>query len=168
MKSSLTRKRVLKDPKFQLTRVHASLLGEAAKIASRVYRLITGERKKHTLYREITGKAIYMLREGKDKEEAFEILRESYLKPEPVAPDLQRNEVIKGGKPCRKVRVNVGAPALNTAFIDKNTFLRAERRRRGHYMIEVSREKQAKLGHERRFYLNGRSNSHPFQYKNDT
>lgn len=84
-KSSLTRKRVLRDPKFQLTRVYAALLGEASKIASHVYRLIAGEQKKHALYREMTGKAIYMLREGKDAHEVYEILCRQYLQPKKEA-----------------------------------------------------------------------------------
>lgn len=84
MKSSLTRKRVLKDASFRRTREHAATLGVASKIASRVYRLITGEHKKHALYREITGKAIYLLREGKDKEAAFQSLSREYLNRKPL------------------------------------------------------------------------------------
>ncbi|TAN15269.1 MAG: hypothetical protein EPN37_09945 [Chitinophagaceae bacterium] len=47
MKSSLTRKRVLKNAAFRLTRAHAATLGEASKIASRVYRLISKVQRKH-------------------------------------------------------------------------------------------------------------------------
>jgi hypothetical protein len=102
MTSSLTRKWVLKDPKFQLTRVHAALLGEASKMASAVYRLISGEQKKHALYQEITGKAIYMLREGEEKEAVFENLSEQYLCTESVrqaASVLHEKEVTKSGRP---------------------------------------------------------------------
>lgn len=75
-KSSLTRQRVMKSPAFRLTRKYAALLGEASKIASAVYRQITGEEKKHALYREMTGKAMRMLREGKEKEEVARVLNE--------------------------------------------------------------------------------------------
>jgi hypothetical protein len=144
MKSSLSRKRVLKDPKFQLTRVHASLLGEASKIASRVYRLITGEREKHTLYREITGKAIYLLREGKDKEDTFEILCGQYLKPEPVkeiTPEIQNKGVEKDGRGCSKVRV--AAPGLRKVYAPIR-LKTAKRRRR--FTAAVDRRKQLTQG----------------------
>ncbi len=96
MKSSLTRKRVLKSAAFRRTREHAATLGEASKIASRVYRLIPKAQRKHTLYREMTGKAIYLLREGKNKEVIFQNLSALYLKqdklPEP-AVSCTKNEV---------------------------------------------------------------------------
>ncbi len=140
LKSSLSRKRVLKDPKFQLTRVHAALLGEASKIASRVYRLIRGEHKKHALYREITGKAIYMLREGKDKEAVFETLCGQYLKPEPVkevTPDVPGNVAKKDSRACGKVRVAV--PGLRKAY----TPIRLQTgRRRRRFMALYDRRKE--------------------------
>jgi hypothetical protein len=96
MKSSLTRKRVLKSTAFRRTREHAATLGEASKIASRVYRLIPKAQRKHTLYRKMTGKAIYLLREGKNKEVIFQNLSALYLKqdklPEP-AVSCEKNEV---------------------------------------------------------------------------
>jgi hypothetical protein len=82
MKSSLTRQRVLKNTAFRRTREHAATLGEASKIASRVYRLMPKEDKKHALYREMTGKAIYLLRGGKDKETIFQHLCKEYVKTE--------------------------------------------------------------------------------------
>lgn len=84
LKSSLTRKRVLKDAAFRRTREHAATLGEASKIASRVYRLIPRENRKQALYREMTGKAIYLLREEKGQEEVFQSLSKVYLNPEPL------------------------------------------------------------------------------------
>jgi hypothetical protein len=145
MKSSLTRKRVLKDPKFQLTRVHAALLGEASKIASRVYRLITGERKKHALYREITGKAIYLLREGKDKEDAFEILCGQYLKPEPVkemALEIRSKRVEKDGRGYGKVRAAVpGLKKVHVPILQLQTG-----RRRMYFTAAFDRRKQLTQG----------------------
>jgi hypothetical protein len=143
-KSSLTRKRVLKDPKFQLTQVHAALLGEASKIASRVYRLITGERKKHALYREITGKAIYLLKEGKDKEDTFEILCGQYLNPEPVkemAPEIRSKVVEKDGRACRKVRVAV--PGLRKVHVPIRLQTGKRRRR---FVVAFDRRKQLTQG----------------------
>ncbi len=94
MKSSLTRKRVLKSAAFRRTRAHAATLGEASKIASRIYRLIPKAQRKHTLYREMTGKAIYLLREGKDKKVVFQSLSALYLKqdklPEPAVSCVKK------------------------------------------------------------------------------
>jgi hypothetical protein len=94
MKSSLTRKRVLKSAAFRRTREHAATLGEASTIASRIYRLIPKARRKHILYREMTGKAIYLLREGKDKEVVFQSLSALYLKqdklPEPAVSCVKK------------------------------------------------------------------------------
>ncbi|TAN01968.1 MAG: hypothetical protein EPN39_00865 [Chitinophagaceae bacterium] len=142
-KSSLTRKRVLKDPKFLLTRVHAVLLGEASKIASRVYRQITGERKKHALYREITGKAIYLLREGKDKEAAFEILCGQYLKPEPteqVASVTLRKDIAAGEK--LRNTPTIPLPTLKSTYFP----LPPPRRRRRRFIAMAHWEKQYALG----------------------
>lgn len=82
MKNSLTRKLVMNDPAFRRTREYAALLGKAPKIASGVYRQITGERKKHSLYQEMTGKAMRMLREGKEKEVVVQDLFGRYLEKE--------------------------------------------------------------------------------------
>lgn len=72
----------MKDPVFRLTREYAKLLGRASKIASAVYWQITGKEKKHALYRELTGKAMRLLKEGKVKEEILQILCELYFRKE--------------------------------------------------------------------------------------
>ena len=74
MKSRLTRGRVLKSPRFALTRMHANQLAEASRIASLVYRQIPKEEKSIKLFRSIVGKAKVMLSEGKEKEEVLEAL----------------------------------------------------------------------------------------------
>ncbi len=149
MKSSLSRKRVLKDPKFLLTRVHAALLGEASKIASRVYRLITGERKKHTLYREITGKAIYLLREGKDKEAAFEILCGQYLKPEPeekATSEIAKKDTLKSKRRWGIAGCVVPVPELKKAFLDIDILSLTQRGRRKAFTNLHGLEKRYALG----------------------
>jgi hypothetical protein len=149
MKSALTRKRVLKDPKFQLTRVHAVTLGEASKIASRVYRLITGEQKKHALYREMTGKAIYLLREGKDKEAVFLWLSGQYLEPEPVekvTSELPKKEVVKSKRRWDIVRFVVSVPKLKKACVDPDILSLAQSGRRGSFTNLAGLEKRYALG----------------------
>ncbi|MGH2644292.1 MAG: hypothetical protein ACRDE2_10110 [Chitinophagaceae bacterium] len=148
MKSSLTRKRVLKDPKFQLTRVHAATLGKASTIASQIYRQISGERKIHTLYREITGKAIYLLREGKDDETVFQSLSRQYLKPEPVqvAEESVKKEVVNEPKLYDWKRRGLTVPELRKSFADTDTFFLSGRRRRIRFMDRDGWKKRYDLG----------------------
>lgn len=150
MKSSLTRKRVLKDPKFQLTRVYASLLGEASTIASRVYRLVTGERKKHALYRELTGKAIYLLREGKDKEAVFQLLCEQYLKSALIMqaglPVSHKKEIVKDDKRCHIAGVRLTVPRLKKKYMDQGVGLQTSRRKKRYFLTLHHGVKQHSLG----------------------
>jgi len=74
MKSRLTRTRVLKSPRFALTRMHAGQLAEASRIASMIYMQIPKEEKNIKLFRTIVGKAKVLLAEGKEKEEVLETL----------------------------------------------------------------------------------------------
>ena len=62
MKSSLTGKRVKKDPVFAKTMHYAQLLGNASKIASRVYKKLGKEQKVKGLFKQMTGQALLMLK----------------------------------------------------------------------------------------------------------
>ncbi|HVI44013.1 MAG TPA: hypothetical protein VM802_04070 [Chitinophaga sp.] len=64
VKSALTGKRVKKDPAFRKTMENAGLLGVASKMASGVYRQLPQQQKIHALYRQLTGRAFQLLREG--------------------------------------------------------------------------------------------------------
>ena len=66
-KSTLSRKRVKRDPAFRLTRKYADLLGRASRIAVGVYRLLPRDQKKIALYRAMTGQAMAMLKQGADE-----------------------------------------------------------------------------------------------------
>ena len=79
MKSRLTRKRVLKSPRFALTRMHANQLAEASKISSFVYRQIPKEEKSIKLFRIIVGKAKVMLTEGKEREVIPDLLMKQFF-----------------------------------------------------------------------------------------
>ncbi|WP_106529772.1 hypothetical protein [Chitinophaga niastensis] len=79
-KSSLTGKRVKKDPAFHKTMENAGLFGVASKMASVVYRQLQKKDKAHTLYRQLIGKALCLLRDGKDREAIFVILQETCLR----------------------------------------------------------------------------------------
>lgn len=73
-KSSLSGKRVKRDPKFGATMQYAKWMGEASVIASGVYRQMDAGTKNRRLYQQLTGKALRLLREGKSENEIKGIL----------------------------------------------------------------------------------------------
>ena len=81
-KSSLTAKRVKKDPRFRLTMVNAGLMGRASKIGSVVYKALPVEFRKFWMYRSFTGEALKMLKGGMMEEEVREKLMELYVNRE--------------------------------------------------------------------------------------
>lgn len=78
-KSSLTRKRVLKDKAFEKTRQYAGNMGLASQIGSRIYRTLPMDIKGRWLFRAITGEAASLLYSGKTKEEVEEMLWSKYI-----------------------------------------------------------------------------------------
>src|SRR5436309_392521 len=69
-KSSLDRKRILKDPSFQRFRECSKVFGKASKLASQLYKLFPKEMRKHGVYGKLTGEFNLLFREGKTSEEA--------------------------------------------------------------------------------------------------
>ncbi|GEP94797.1 hypothetical protein [Chitinophaga cymbidii] len=63
LKSSLTGRRVKKDPAFHRTMENAHILGEASRIAAAVYRSVAASEKSQALYRRMTGIAMRMLQQ---------------------------------------------------------------------------------------------------------
>lgn len=119
MKSSLTRKRVLREATFLKTRIHAATFGEASQIASLVYELIPKVQKGPCLYREMTGKAIYLLREGKDKEAVFQNLYKLNLSTKNELQGNQISEVNTGNMVVKvKDRENIHRPALSALILN--------------------------------------------------
>ncbi|HVI45473.1 MAG TPA: hypothetical protein VM802_11410 [Chitinophaga sp.] len=82
LKSSLTGKRVKKDPAFRNTMRHAAILAEASRMAATVYRALPKEQKEHILYRKLTGMAIRMLKEGASQTVIVAALQSACRKPE--------------------------------------------------------------------------------------
>lgn len=66
-KSTLSRKRVRRDPAFARTRRNAELLGQASRVAAGIYRLLPRAQKKLDLYRAMTGQAMAMFKKGADE-----------------------------------------------------------------------------------------------------
>ena len=73
-KSSLTTKRVLKDPPFKKTRENAGVLGKVSAIASKFYRSLDREKRNRKLYQKLTGGVLYQLKTGKNEKEIISIL----------------------------------------------------------------------------------------------
>lgn len=80
MKSSLSGKRVKKDPAFAATMYYANMLGIASKIASAVYRQLHKKQRIKGLYRQLTGEAMQLLKAGKTKDNIEKKLRSKYLR----------------------------------------------------------------------------------------
>ena len=78
-KSSLTRKRVLKDPKFARSRIAAGRFGVAVKVASSVYRRLPAEAKGHGVIGKLTAVANKLLCDGCNREEALLRMERDYL-----------------------------------------------------------------------------------------
>ena len=107
-KSSLSRKRVLKDKAFTLTMVHANILAQASPIASAVYRQIPKPDKDFSYFRALVGMAQTMIKLGMNKEEIYEVLYD--LTFPPVKPNLAviKKETI--------VKPSFADEVLNTIF----------------------------------------------------
>ena len=73
-KSSLSRRRVLTDKAFTLTRVHSNIMAQASPIASAVYRQIPKPEKDFNYFQALVGMAQTMIKLGMNKEEIYEVL----------------------------------------------------------------------------------------------
>ena len=78
-KTSLTGKRMKRDPAFQQAMLNAGLFGRASVIASVVYRLLPAKEKGISKYRNVTGMAMRLLKGGMQEEEVLQRLKEEWL-----------------------------------------------------------------------------------------
>ena len=86
-KSSLSRKRVLKDKAFEKTRKCAGNFGIAAKIGAVIYKALPFDmRKERWLYRAIAGEAASLLYKGKERQEVQELLWKKYISETGAVP----------------------------------------------------------------------------------
>jgi hypothetical protein len=86
-KSSLTGKRVKRDPKFRRTMQSANRLGKASQLASKVYRSLPRPEQVYPLFKELKSLAVLFIKQGKDEEEVMTLLQQ-YL-----AKHKEENEV---------------------------------------------------------------------------
>jgi hypothetical protein len=69
MKSSLTGKRVKKDPAFTLTMIYADLLARSSKLASVIYKDYPEELKGKGVFKKLVGAVMQLLKAGRPEEE---------------------------------------------------------------------------------------------------
>jgi hypothetical protein len=80
-RSSLTGERVKDDPAFAGFRKSSDRMKQASVMASALYNQIPKELKRFSLYRQLTGEAFKMLKQGKDHIDIFEKLQVLYIAP---------------------------------------------------------------------------------------
>jgi hypothetical protein len=78
-KSSLTRRKVLHSPRFARTRHYASLMGEASRIGSWLYKALPAFWRQSWMYRSFTGEAFTMLKKGMEERQIKELLYDRYV-----------------------------------------------------------------------------------------
>jgi hypothetical protein len=79
--TSLTGKRIEKDPAFTGFRKSCNRMKEASPIAASLYKLMPKEEKVYSLYRTLTGEALKMIKEGLEKDIIIAKLKEQYINP---------------------------------------------------------------------------------------
>ena len=79
--SSLTGERVKKDPAFEGFRGSSNRMKEASTIAAALYNQIPKEQKRFSLFRQLTGESLKMLKQGMDKPAIVEKLYLLYVAP---------------------------------------------------------------------------------------
>lgn len=78
-KSRLTREKVLTHPRFAITRLYASTLVLASKIASSIYSDLPIDWRQFWMYRGFTGEAMTMLNNGATPQSAYDHLWNTYV-----------------------------------------------------------------------------------------
>ncbi len=95
-RSSLTGKRVKRDPAFAKTMKYAGWLKQGSRIASRIYRQLPDDKRMYKRYRELTGKAMLLLKEGFNADNVITMLEAVYL------PKTIEYAAVKGTDRCSK------------------------------------------------------------------
>ena len=80
-RTSLNNERVQDDPAFEGFRKSGDRMKRSSKIASSLYSKIPKERKRFSLYRQLTGEAFKLLKQGEDEKDIAEKLQILYVNP---------------------------------------------------------------------------------------
>lgn len=96
LKSSLSGKRVKKDPRFRRTMEYAGWLAQASGLASCCYGALPKEERVYAMYREMVGMAMQMLKAGKDADVIAVCLEMMFREVEvvPVEVEIPVAEVV--------------------------------------------------------------------------
>jgi len=119
-KSSLSRKRVLKSPKFKRTMENAGVFGKASRIAAKIYRSLDKQTKDRSVYNKLTGMVNRMLKEGKVEEEIISHLSSS-----------QETTQVPSCEPDVAIDSHTSRPLCAFAPLRANIFLAKAQRRKG-------------------------------------
>lgn len=130
MKSSLTGKRVKKDPAFAKTMQEAQVLGRAAKIASVVYKALPKEFRQFWMYRAFTGEIVAILKNGKTEKEAAEKMHHIYVSVWHPKPAIDEIKVKKSTAKIvvlnqKKENKQVNCPKISTRKMRRSGYQRA-------------------------------------------
>ena len=117
--SSLTAERVKTAPEFKNTMAWAELLKAASRLGAAVYSMLAPYRRKHRLYKKLTGMAMRLLKEGKTEgETVVELMLFIQLKkkkrtarrttPQETAPVIPRRRPIRPGNAYHKAMERIG------------------------------------------------------------
>ena len=105
-KSSLTGKKVKRDPRFKRTMESAHRLGRGSQLASKVYRSLPREAQVYALFKELKRIAILAIKEGKSEEDLFALLQQRVRKkrvPQSASgTESKKSPVVPGRVPCVK------------------------------------------------------------------
>ena len=129
-KSSLTGKRVKKDPRFKRTMQSAHRLGRGSQLASKVYRSLPRQEQVYALFKELKHIAVLALKEGKSEVEVMVLLKQWVVKEAsakeagvvkaqraqlvmPVLSFIKRLFVVSGGRKVINVKSNRFRPCPN-------------------------------------------------------
>jgi len=123
-RSSLTGKRVKRDPAFRKTMEYAALLGKASRIGSAVYAGLPAHQKEHALYRKLTGEAMTWLKYGWPQEDVLQWLQRRCLLQDSSLFCEQRN----------KKELTTIAPSA-----EEQAFARLQARRRRYLLRAIRR-----------------------------
>ena len=98
-KSSLTGKRVKRDPRFRRTMQSAHRFGRGNQLASKIYRSLPREGQVYGLFKELKRIAVLAIKEGKDEAEVLRLLRQHLATP---APAKSAGQTMSQNKSCKR------------------------------------------------------------------
>lgn len=108
-KTSLTGKRVKRDPRFKRTMQSAQRLGRGSQLASKVYRSLPRPEQVYGLFKELKRIAILAIKEGKSEVEVMMLLQQQVAKGQGVK---KPEAVVAQPKECRKTAQPKKSPRL--------------------------------------------------------